>query len=357
VPKLSQVTKKPIAVDKMVPVTPSGQSFPPEVQNIPGRSSSSMAPPPPVFSGDSDQQRLFFHQGVSQYRIPTLPLKSSQQISAVARTTATQVVVQAVGTSPVTSVAGKTGAVILDESDITNLVTDLSNLNTDIAINATAIATETARAEAAEALLAPLASPVLTGAPKAPTQPPLDNSTNIATTAYTDLAVAVEKTRALGAEALLAPLASPALTGVPVAPTATPLTNSTQVATTAYTDAAVAAAALAGAYNASGVNGSTAATPILAGAANPAIFYEIQWSINVTTPDVSGTLVVTIAWNDGISESVSSASIPATAAGSTRSIVAPIQCTDSISPTIAVVAAGTTAALAYQLNARALPRG
>jgi microcystin-dependent protein len=38
-----------------------------------------------------------------------------------------------------------------------------------------------------------------------------------------------------------APLASPALTGNPTAPTQTPLNNSTRVATTAYTDAAVAA--------------------------------------------------------------------------------------------------------------------
>lgn len=39
-----------------------------------------------------------------------------------------------------------------------------------------------------------------------------------------------------------APIASPALTGVPTAPTASPGTNSTQIATTAYTDAAVAVA-------------------------------------------------------------------------------------------------------------------
>lgn len=92
------------------------------------------------------------------------------------------------------------------ESDVTNLVTDLSTLTM-------AIAAETTRAEAAEALLAPLASPTLTGAPKAPTQTPLTNNTDIATTAYADLAVGVEKTRALAAEALLAPIASPVFTG------------------------------------------------------------------------------------------------------------------------------------------------
>lgn len=65
----------------------------------------------------------------------------------------------------VTSVAGRTGAIVLGESDITNLVTDL-------------------------AAKAPLASPALTGSPTAPTQAALDNSTKLATTAYADAAVA-----------------------------------------------------------------------------------------------------------------------------------------------------------------------
>jgi trimeric autotransporter adhesin len=55
--------------------------------------------------------------------------------------------------------------------------------------------------------------------------------------------VTAETTRATTAEGLLAPKASPALTGVPTAPTAAPLTGSTQLATTAYTDAAAAAVA------------------------------------------------------------------------------------------------------------------
>lgn len=105
----------------------------------------------------------------------------------------------------------------------------------------TAVGTETGRAETAEALLAPLASPALTGTPTAPTATPLTDSTRLATTAYADTAVAVETSRAATAEALLAPKASPALTGTPTAPTATALTDSTQVATTAYADSAVAA--------------------------------------------------------------------------------------------------------------------
>src|SRR5215470_16774778 len=46
------------------------------------------------------------------------------------------------------------------------------------------LAAETARAEAAEALLAPKASPALTGNPTAPTQTSGNNSTRIATTAF-----------------------------------------------------------------------------------------------------------------------------------------------------------------------------
>jgi hypothetical protein len=105
-----------------------------------------------------------------------------------------------------------------------------------------AVATEQTRATTAEALLAPKASPALTGSPTAPTQTALDSSTKLATTAYSDAATGVENTRALAAEALKAPLASPTLTGSPAAPTQAALDSSTKLATTAYVDAAVAAA-------------------------------------------------------------------------------------------------------------------
>jgi hypothetical protein len=102
-----------------------------------------------------------------------------------------------------------------------------------------AVGVETARAEAAEALLAPKASPTLTGTPAAPTASPLTDSTQLATTAYADAAVAVETSRAETAEALKAPLASPALTGTPTAPTASAGTDTTQLATTAFVGTAV----------------------------------------------------------------------------------------------------------------------
>ncbi len=69
------------------------------------------------------------------------------------------------------------------------------------------------------------------------------NPTGYQTSAQVATAVATETTRATTAEALLAPLASPSLTGTPVAPTAAPGTNTTQLATTAFAAAAVTAGA------------------------------------------------------------------------------------------------------------------
>ena len=62
----------------------------------------------------------------------------------------------------------------------------------------------------------------------------------VAGTLATTADIATETARATAAEALLAPKASPALTGTPTAPTAAPGTNTTQVATTAFSAAAIA---------------------------------------------------------------------------------------------------------------------
>jgi hypothetical protein len=104
----------------------------------------------------------------------------------------------------------------------------------------TLVANGSAFATSVASTYAPLNSPTFTGTPSIPTgttgvtQSPLNNSTNISTTAYADTAVGIEKTRALAAEALLAPLASPVLTGNPTAPTQTSGDNSTKLATTAF---------------------------------------------------------------------------------------------------------------------------
>ncbi|HEY1833683.1 MAG TPA: hypothetical protein VGG08_04540, partial [Solirubrobacteraceae bacterium] len=104
------------------------------------------------------------------------------------------------------------------------------------------ILVEKTRALAAEALLAPLASPSLTGTPKAPTAAPGTNTTQIATTAFVTAATASEQSRAEGVEATKAPTASPALTGTPTAPTAAAGTSSTQLATTAFVASALTSA-------------------------------------------------------------------------------------------------------------------
>jgi hypothetical protein len=104
---------------------------------------------------------------------------------------------------------------------------------------------------------APLASPVFTGNPQAPTAALHDNDTSIATTAYVqgELAAlpvapvtsfntrtgAIVLTTADVTGAGGAPTASPVLTGTPTAPTAAAATNTTQIATTAFVAAAVAA--------------------------------------------------------------------------------------------------------------------
>ena len=75
-------------------------------------------------------------------------------------------------------------------------------------------------------------SPTFTGTPAAPTAASSANSTQVATTAFTQAAITAVTN-------LKAPLASPALTGVPTAPTAASGTDTTQVATTAYVQAAL----------------------------------------------------------------------------------------------------------------------
>lgn len=79
------------------------------------------------------------------------------------------------------------------------------------------------------ALKAPLAGPVFTGDPQAPTAAKADNDNSIANTAHVKSVVAD-----------YAPLASPALTGTPTAPTPAPGDNSTKLATTGFCTASFA---------------------------------------------------------------------------------------------------------------------
>lgn len=77
--------------------------------------------------------------------------------------------------------------------------------------------------QAAVDLKAPINSPTFTGTPQAPSPSTADNSTRLATTAFTQSLIAS-----------YAPLASPALTGSPTAPTQLLADDSTKIATTEW---------------------------------------------------------------------------------------------------------------------------
>lgn len=114
----------------------------------------------------------------------------------------------------------------------------LGNLLATCGFVSSAVAAETARAIAAEALLAPKNNPTFTG-PNVivPLYAPGDSSGRVAATGYVDAAVAVERNRAISAEGLLAPLASPALTGTPTTPTPPPTSNDNTIPDTAWVQA------------------------------------------------------------------------------------------------------------------------
>lgn len=99
---------------------------------------------------------------------------------------------------------------------------------------------------------AQISSPTFTGTPRAPTPPPGDNSTRIATTAFVQREIVdnavISFNGRRGAVTLLANdisaaggalLASPNFTGIPTGPTAPFGTSTTQLATTAFVQAAI----------------------------------------------------------------------------------------------------------------------
>lgn len=108
---------------------------------------------------------------------------------------------------------------------------------------------------------APLASPVFTGVPQAPTAGAGTSTTQIATCAFVSAAISSATAGVssfngrTGSVTLTAGdvtgvggalLASPAFSGVPTAPTASPGTNTTQLATTAFVSATLAVSAFNG---------------------------------------------------------------------------------------------------------------
>ncbi|MBP1852114.1 hypothetical protein [Rhizobium halophytocola] len=92
------------------------------------------------------------------------------------------------------------------------------------------------------ALKAPLASPVFTGTPSAPTQGLGEDSTRLANTAFVQNALDDFSTSLATTLGSYAKLASPGLTGNPTVPTQAAGNNSTRIANTAFVTGAVNAA-------------------------------------------------------------------------------------------------------------------
>jgi hypothetical protein len=103
-------------------------------------------------------------------------------------------------------------------------------------VSGTEIDDEFTNIQTSVATKANLSAPTFTGIPAAPTPATATNSTQIATTAFTQAAI-------VAGVATKAPIDAPTFTGVPAAPTAAAGTNTTQLATTAFVQAATPTAA------------------------------------------------------------------------------------------------------------------
>ena len=103
-------------------------------------------------------------------------------------------------------------------------------------VSGTEIDDEFTNIQTSVATKANLSAPTLTGIPAAPTPATATNSTQIATTAFTQAAI-------VAGVVAKAPIDAPTFTGVPAAPTAAAGTNTTQLATTAFVQAATPTAA------------------------------------------------------------------------------------------------------------------
>ena len=116
-------------------------------------------------------------------------------------------------------------------------------------VSGTEIDDEFTNIQTSVATKANLSAPTLTGIPAAPTPATATNSTQIATTAFTQAAI-------VAGVATKAPIDAPTFTGVPAAPTASAGTNTTQLATTAFVQAATPTAAFGAGRVLVGINAS-----------------------------------------------------------------------------------------------------
>ena len=219
----------------------------------------------PGFAGYATES-FVFARGYATLASPTFsgdPKAPTPATSDNDTSIATTAFVKAQGyltSAPVTSVAGRTGAVTLANTDISGLGTmstaTAANYSTTTVANGLYYplsGNPSAFLVAADISgKANLASPALTGTPTSTTAAASTNTTQIATTAFvlgqaSSTTPVVDGTATIGTattfaradhihptDTTRAPLASPTLTGTPSAPTATASTNTTQIATTAF---------------------------------------------------------------------------------------------------------------------------
>lgn len=183
--------------------------------------------PFPITTGTgmaTQQFQNYWKTAIDQAVAAALAAQQAQSSANAAQISADGAEAAAVGaqTSANTAITNAAAAQATANTGVTNAATAQATANT----NTTNLSAETAARIAADNLLAPLASPALTGNPTAPTQTAGDSSTKLATTAFVTTA-----------DNLKAPLASPTLTGTPAAPTPATATNTTQIATTAFVKA------------------------------------------------------------------------------------------------------------------------
>jgi hypothetical protein len=169
-----------------------------------------------------------------------------------------------------TTVNANTASITANTSDIA-LKANTTDVNTALALKANA--TDVTTALALKATAADLTT--LTTSVNANTASITANAADLATLTTTvntntasitantsDIALKANTTDVNTALALKAPLASPALSGVPTAPTASAGTNSTQIATTEFTNAAISSALSSTMFSVSTTLTSTITNPL-----------------------------------------------------------------------------------------------
>ena len=187
--------------------------------------------------------------------VPTAPTPADGDVSLQIATTAF-----VRSSAPVLSVATKTGAVLLQVTDVAGAAPIVSPAFLgSVTAPTVAYGTNTIAVATTAFVQGEKVSPAFTGVPTAPTALPATSNTQIATTGYTD--TAISNFNSIVA-ATYAPLISPALSGTPTSTTFAYGTNGTQIATTAFVQGEKVSPAFTGAPTAPTAANGTSNTQI-----------------------------------------------------------------------------------------------